>query len=186
MSTRRVAVVGVVYQVQPQPPEADNTRWFPAGAVTFGVEYRDVDPEALAATYASDPEAWAEIVANSPDGGFSDTGVSLHVNGAEDGHEYLRFDLFEDDPHYHYVWPSGDHNNVVPFDAVAYGDVYDFAFGRLRERLEAMLRQAHGDAVADRLDPAVQGPVIDEIEALARQVRDAQRAQSQAGTAAGA
>lgn len=177
-------MVGVVYQVQPQPPEAEHTQWFPAGAVTFGVEYRDVDPAALEATYGSDPEAWAEIVANSPEGGFSDTGVSLHVNGADDGHEYLRFDLFDDDPHYHYVWPSGDHNNVVPYDAVAHGDVFDFAFRVLRERLEEMLRQAKGDAVADRLDPSVQGPVIDQIEQLARQVRDVQRAQASAASEA--
>lgn len=166
-------MVGIVYQVQPQPPEPENTRWFPAGAVTFGVEYRDVDPEALAASYADDPEGLAEIVAKSPEGGFSDTGVSIHVNGSDDGHEYLRFDMFDDDPHYHYVRPTGDHNNVVPFDQVAHGDVLPFVFSSLRDRLDPMLRHAQGEGVADALDPAVQGPVIDEIEALARLVRAA-------------
>ena len=29
-------VIGTVYKVQPQPPEAAHTRWFPAGAVTLG------------------------------------------------------------------------------------------------------------------------------------------------------
>lgn len=168
-------MVGTVYQVQPQPPDPANTQWFAAGAITFGVEYRDVDPEGLAATYESDPEAWAEIVANSPEGGFADTGVSLHVNGTEDGHEYLRFDLFDDDPHYHYVWPSGDHNNVVPYDDVANGDVFPFAFGCLRQRLDTMLRHAHGDAVADQLVASVQEPVIDAIEKVAYEARDSQR-----------
>ncbi len=165
-------MVGTVYQVQPQPPEEADTQWFEAGAVVLGVEYRDVDPAALEATYADDPEAWAEIVENSPEGGFVDTGVSLHVRGADDGHEYLRFDLFDDEPHYHYVRPSGDHNNVVHFDPVAGGDVFDFAFTCLRERLVGMLRHAHGDAVADAVDPSVVGPVIDTVESIARSARE--------------
>jgi hypothetical protein len=168
-------VVGVVYNVQPQPPVAEDTRWYPAGAVTFGVEYRVVDPDALAATYGDDAAAMAEIVENSPAGGFSDTGVSIHVNGTDDGHEYLRFDVFDGEPHYHYVRPSGDHNNVVPFDPVADGDMLPFAIGCLRSRLGEMLRHAEGGQVADALDPAVQGPVIDEVEAAAVAALAAQR-----------
>lgn len=167
-------MVGTVYQVQPQPPDASNTQWFPAGAVTFGVEYRDVDPNGLEATYGSDPDAWAEIVENSPTGGFTDTGVSLHVCSTDDGHEYLRFDLFDDDPHYHYVWPEGDHNQVVPYDSAAMGDVFVFAFACLRERLDTMLRHAHGDVLADSLVAEDQGPVIDLVESVALAARDAQ------------
>jgi len=168
-------VTGVVYNVQPQPPVAEDTTWYPAGAVTFGVEYRVVDPAALAATYGDDAVAMAEIVEKSPAGGFSDTGVSIHVNGTADGHEYLRFDVFDGEPHYHYVWPSGDHNNVVPFDPVAHGGMLPFAIGCLRSRLGEMLRHAQGAAVADALDPAVQGPVIDEVEAAAVAALAAQR-----------
>jgi hypothetical protein len=168
-------MAGVIYNVQPQPPVQEDTRWYPAGAVTFGVEYRVVDPEALAATYGDDAEAMAEIVEKSPEGGFADTGVSIHVNATADGHEYLRFDVFEGEPHYHYVRPSGDHNNVVPFDAVANGDMLPFAIRCLRERLGEMLRHAEGDPVADALDPAVQGPVIDQVEAAALAALTAQR-----------
>jgi hypothetical protein len=168
-------MTGVVYNVQPQPPVAEDTRWYPAGVVTFGVEYRVVDPEALAATYGDDAAAMAEIIEKSPEGGFSDTGVSIHVNGTADGHEYLRFDVFDGEPHYHYVWPSGDHNNVVPFDPVAHGDMLPFAIGCLRERLGEMLRHAHGADVAAALDPSVQGPVIDEVEAAAIAALAAQR-----------
>jgi hypothetical protein len=164
--------IDTVYNVQPQPPEPAHTRWFPAGAITLGIEHRDVDPEGLAATYGDDDAAMAEIDEHSPDGGFHDTGVSIHVNGTDDGHEYLRFDLFEGEPHYHYVRPSGDHNHVVPIDPVAQGDLFDFAFGCLRHRLDAMLRHAGGAAVADALDAEVQRPVIDEVEVLARRLGD--------------
>ena len=37
---------GTVYGIPPQPPDENSTTWFPAGALTIGVEYRDVDPEA--------------------------------------------------------------------------------------------------------------------------------------------
>ncbi len=168
-------MIGIVYEVQPQPPEPADTTWHAAGAVTLGVEYRNVDPASLAATYGGDAAAMAEIEANSPEGGFSDCGVSIHVSGTDDGHEYLRFDVFDDDPHYHYVWPEGGHNNVVPFDRVAQGDMLDFAIGCLRARLDPMLREAHGASVADALDPDVQAPVIDRVEDLARRARTAQR-----------
>src|SRR5690606_35752057 len=117
-----------------------DTRWFDAGAVRIGVEYRDVDPEALLATYEGDADHLAELQARSPEGGFSDRGVSLHVCGADDGHEYLRFDVFDGEPHYHYVVPGAETlNNVVEFDAVAHGDMLPFALGCLRHRLAEML-----------------------------------------------
>jgi hypothetical protein len=37
----------------------------------------------------------AEVGANLPEGGVDDSGVSIHVVGAEDGHEYIRSDLLE-------------------------------------------------------------------------------------------
>lgn len=163
-------MLGVVYQVQPQPPEPEHTQWFQAGAVTFGVEHRDVDPAALAATFGDDAAAMAEIEEKSPEGGFHDSGVSLHVNGTEDGHEYLRFDLFEGEPHYHYVRPSGDHNHVVPVDTVVHGDLLAFALHCLRDRLGPMLAEAGGEAVASALDPNVQHPVLADVEQLARRL----------------
>jgi hypothetical protein len=167
---------GVVYHVQPQPPDPHSTRWIDAGAVRFGVEYRDVTPESLAATYAGNDSDMAEIVEHSPVGGFSDEGVSIHVCGTADGHEYLRFDVFDDEPHYHYVRPTLDHNNVVPFDPVADGDMLAWAIGRLRTRLADMLVHAGGASVSEALDPAVQGPAIDEVERLAVAAQAARRA----------
>jgi hypothetical protein len=167
---------GVVYNVQPQPPVEENTRWFPAGVVTIGVEYRELDPESLAATYGGNAADMAEIEANSPEGGFADEGVSLHVRGTDDGHEYVRFDVFDGEPHYHYVRPTGDHNNVVPFDAVADGEMLPWALGRLRHRLGEMLSEAGGAALAPRLDGALVGRALDEVAALAEQAQKAQRA----------
>ena len=164
--------VGIVYRVQPEPPDPEHTIWLDAGAVRFGVEPRVVDPESLRTAYAGNENALAEIEANQPEGGFYDSGVSIHVVGAADGHEYLRFDAFEDDPHYHYVEPSGVHNHWVPFDPVAGGDVLAFALRSLRERLDPMLRAAGGDAVADRLDPAELAPAIDELERRAIALRE--------------
>ena len=172
--------LGVVYTVQPQPPDPDDTRWFAAGAVTFGVEYRHVDPESLSATYGDDPGAMAEIAAKSPEEGFFDSGVSIHVCGTEDGHEYLRFDCFDGDPHYHYVAPTGDRNHVVPYDAAALGDVLAWAVDRCRTRLGEMLTNAGGARVAAQLDPAATGPVLDVVEAVATKARETQRAAQRA------
>ncbi len=162
---------GVVYKVQPEPPDPEACTPFEAGAVTFVLEYRSVDPERLAKAYADRPEDLAEILAFSPEGGFTDTGVSIHVFGTRDRHEYLRFDLFEDDPHYHYVHPSGDRNHWVPFDPVAGGDMFGFAMSCLRERLGPMLRFAGGDDVAAALDPRRIAPAVDALEQKARVLR---------------
>ncbi|HZP31659.1 MAG TPA: hypothetical protein VFC99_22085 [Acidimicrobiia bacterium] len=167
---------GVVYNMQPQPPVEENTRWFDAGAVTIGVEYREVDPASLVETYKDSPEDMAELEEKSPEGGFSDEGVSLHVRGTDDGHEYVRFDVFDAEPHYHYVRPTGDHNNVVPFDPVADGEMLPWALDRLRTRLGDMLAEAGGSALVPRLDPALLGKVVDEVGALAEQAQRNQRA----------
>jgi hypothetical protein len=173
-------VIGEVYNMPPQPPVEANTRYFPAGAVTIGVEYRDVDPASLEATYAGNEAHLAELAERSPEGGFNDEGVSIHVCGTDDGHEYVRFDVFDDEPHYHYVHrtaPGADVvNNVIAFDAVAGGDMLPWAIDRLRTRLREMLTEAGGRDVAARLDERLVRQAVDEVEALAEQARAAARA----------
>ncbi|MCF2530858.1 DUF7700 domain-containing protein [Yinghuangia soli] len=171
--------VGAVYGIPPQPPIAGNTRILDAGAVRIGVEYRDVDPEALRAAYAGNAAHLAELEEKSPAGGFSDEGVSVHVYDAADGHEFLRFDLFDAEPHYHYnhrPGPDGEVvNNVVPFDVTAGGDMLVWAFDRLRTRLPHMLAKAGGAELAERVDNAVLEPVLAEAQALAVAARSAYR-----------
>jgi len=99
-------MIGKVYGIPPQPHVEEDTRLVPAGAVTFGVEYRDLDPEMLRATYAGNEAQLAELEEKSPEGGFYDEGVSIHVFDAEDMHEYVRFDVFAGEPHYHYDWDA--------------------------------------------------------------------------------
>jgi hypothetical protein len=160
-------LIGKVYGIPPQPPVAENTTYLTAGAVTIGVEYRDVNPDNLLETY-KDTAYLDELLEKSPEGGFADEGVSIHVCGTDDGHEYLRFDVFDDDPHYHYIH-AGDEivNNVIDFDELAHGEMLPWVIERLRTRLPAMLPHAKGAPLAAKIDDAALAPVIDEVEVLA-------------------
>ena len=163
--------VGTVVGIPMQPPVAEKTREIPAGVVTFGVEYRTLDPESLERSYSTEEAHLAELRATSPPGGFSDRGVSIHVRGTADGHEYLRFDVFDDNPHYHYAHPAAPGepvvNNFVDFDAVALGDMLPWAIDRLRMRLAPMLTEAGGGHLVARLDHERIASAIDEVQPLA-------------------
>jgi len=138
------------YELMPIPPVDSQTEYFEAGAVSFGVEYRLLD-DAIAA--ANDLEG-----AEGQDGGgsFDDRGVSLHVFGsAAEGEtplEYLRFDCFDEDPHYHYVSWKQKSNEMIHLDPVADGDPLSWALERIRTRLPQMLERAGAADVAARVD----------------------------------
>ncbi len=169
--TRVQPAIGKTYNMPPQPADEEATTYLDAGAVSIGVEYRVVDPQSLRATYQGNAGQLAELEERSPEGGFYAEGLSLHVVAKADGHEYLRFDLFDDPPHYHYNHPvvDGVHtNNVVDYDTVTNGPMLDWTLERLRTRLPEMLRQAGGAAIADRVDPEALLPVLPEVERLAR------------------
>jgi hypothetical protein len=81
--------------------------------------------------------------------------VSLHVCGAGDGGaalELLRFDCFEEDPHYHYVSWREKSNEMLHIDPVADGDPLAWALERIRTRLPQMLERAGAADVAARVD----------------------------------
>jgi len=167
-------MIGKVYGIPPQPPIEENTRAFPAGAVSFSVEYRDLDPEMLEETYKDNPAYLAELREKSPEGGFADAGVTVHVFDTDDGYEYLRFDVFDDEPHYHYIHRTVDDsvmNNVIDFDAVAHGDMFRWTFERLRTRLAPMLEHAGGAELAQKIDADVVAQVLTDVEACAAVVR---------------
>jgi hypothetical protein len=174
-------VIGKVYNIPPQPPSESDTHYLPAGVITFGVEYRDLDPASLAATYAGNADHLAELEERSPEGGFSDEGVSIHVCGTDDNHEYVRFDVFDDEPHYHYIHHPDDNgdivNNVIEFDRTSLGEMLPWAIERLRTRLPQMLTEAGGGHLVPRLDAELLEGVIGEVEAMAeRAQRDRQAA----------
>lgn len=146
-------MIGKTYAIPPQPPIPENLITFEAGNVSIGVEYRDLDPEGLVTTYQDNPAHLAELLARSPEGGFTDEGVSLHVFDASDGHEYVRFDVFDADPHYHYNHRGSEVvNNVIEFDVVAHGDMLPWALERIRTRLPEMLTEAGGTHLVAGLD----------------------------------
>ena len=168
------AMIGKVYGIPPQPPVAEHTRVLPAGAVVLGVEYRVVDPESLRELYSTNPDHLDEFEHRSPYGGFYDQGVSIHVSGADDGWEYVRFDVFDDEPHYHYNHRHDDgtvENQVVDFDPVAGGDMLPWAIGCLRDRLVEMLEAAGGGRLVDQLDSSLIGEVLSEVVTTAEYVR---------------
>ena len=171
--------IGKVYNIPPQPPDAAHTRWIPAGAITIGVEYRDVTPENLVATYADSPDQLAEMLEKSPEGGFADEGVSLHVNGTDDGHEYLRFDVFDGEPHYHYVHrvPEGEEiiNQVVDYDVLGHGEMLTWALDCIRRRLPAMLPHAGGSDLVEKLDQRAIDDALTEVTELATAAQAAHR-----------
>ena len=171
-------MIGKVYNIPPQPPDEASTRRLPAGALTFGVEYRDLDPESLEETYKDNPAHLAELREKSPVGGFSDEGVSIHVFATDTGREYLRFDVFDDEPHYHYIHEPGPDgeivNNVIDFDVAAHGDMLPWAIERLRTRLPEMLAEAGAADLVPRLDQSLVDAALADVRRMADAARAAQ------------
>lgn len=161
--------VGTTYDIPPAPPDPASTDWFDMGPLRVGVEYRKVDPQALEKIYA-DTEHLAELEAASPEGGFTDEGVSIHVVSVADDHEFIRFDMFVDEPHYHYVDKAAGTNTLVFYDAVAHGPVVPWTLGQLRHRLPDMLRHAGGMDVADAVDAELGAAVAQGVEAHLREI----------------
>ena len=156
------------YDLMPIPPVDAQTEYFEAGAITFGVEYRLLN-DAIAA--ASHVEA-----AGGGDHGedFDDRGVSLHVFGEEPGgerQELLRFDCFDEDPHYHYVSWKQRSNEMLHIDPVADGDPLTWALERIRNRLPQMLERAGAPEVAARVDPRRIEEVLPKVSEAAWRAR---------------
>ncbi len=159
--------LGVTYEIDPLPLVEDDTTFFPAGAVTLGVEFRQVDVETLKAGFGEEL-----VSAENPT--IDAAGVSLHVLGTQDKKEYLRFDCFDKDAHYHYIeW--GVRQIVVPYDQAAGGDMLTWALDAIANRLDAMLRFAGADELAAAVDMEAVRVALTEVAPLAREAQRAQR-----------
>jgi hypothetical protein len=145
-------VIGTRYDVMPIPPVEAATRTFPAGPVCIGVEFRHVDAAVIDAAYGGITVRQAGEDTPQPPI-LNDRGVSLHVCDAASGAEYLRFDIFGDDPHYHYIRP-GEYQLVVPYDRAASGDMLAWTLRTLSTRIGPMLAFAGGEDLARRVSPA--------------------------------
>jgi hypothetical protein len=140
------------YDRMPIPAIDENTEYFEAGNIRIGVEYRVLNDAVTAV-------ARVNLMASS--GGetgkiteLDDCGVSLHVHGLMDGemYEHLRFDCFQEEPHYHYVGWRKKTNHVLHVDPVVDGDPLAWALERIRTRLPQMLTHAGADDVAAAVD----------------------------------
>ena len=119
-----------------------------AGAITFHLQYR------------------AQM---------ADQGVCIHVmgNATVEGKELLRFDCFDQVPHYHYD-PLGK-NERRELDKTTAGNPLGWALKQLRTRLPEMLERAGYGEVASRLDRDLVAAKMDEVEAEARSMALTQR-----------
>ena len=137
------------YDIMPIPPVEAHSELFEAGPVTIWVEYRLLD-EAIAAAHTVTEGYEGDIEA------IDDRGVSLHVfgepNPGAERIEYLRFDCFEEDPHYHYVSYEQNTNEMVHLETTALGDPLVWALDRIRTRLPQMLARAGAEELAGRVD----------------------------------
>lgn len=156
------------YNIMPIPPIEAQMKRFDVGPVTIGVEYRLLD-EAISAAH-TDAEGYAGDMANVD---ISDCGVSLHVFGRSGGeeYEYLRFDCFDEDPHYHYVSYKNQTNQMVHVDPVALGDPLAWAIERIRTRLPQMLTRAGAPEIAAEVDMVAVDQVLSQVAEAAYRAR---------------
>ena len=153
--------------LMPIAPIAEHTSFFEAGAVTIGVEYRLLTDE-IVNQHMDTQNTHIDL---GPD--IDDRGVSLHVytndgNGASS--ERLRFDCFDEDPHYHYVdWDAGT-NDIVQLDTVASGDSLAWALECIRTRLTQMLGRAGVEDTASVDSTALEG-ILPRVTECAYRVR---------------
>jgi hypothetical protein len=115
-----------------------------AGPITFMVEHRSVVQEGVEAG-----------------------GPTVRVLGSSDQHEYLRFDMFNVNAHYHYE-PPAEKERILMIDTVADGDPVDWSLERLRQRLQPMLVAAGAEPLASELDDATLTLALDKVEILVR------------------
>ncbi len=140
------------YDRMPIPAIESQTEYFTAGNIRIGVEYRVLTEAVAAANRAALASATGTVRGNLEE--LDDCGVSLHVYGLADGNwlEYLRFDCFQEEPHYHYVSWSLSANELLHIDPVADGDPLAWALDRIRTRLPQMLERAAAPHVAAMVD----------------------------------
>jgi hypothetical protein len=159
------------YSVMPIPPVEANTRWVEAGVLRIGVQYRLLDDAIAAAA-----EARLTAASGGERGqttGLDDRGVALHVCAQQDGEwrELLRFDCFQEDPHYHYVSHRDRMNDMLHLDPVADGDALAWALERIRTRLPQMLARAGAADVAARLDARALEEALPRVAEMAYRAR---------------
>lgn len=107
---------------------------------------------------------------------MDDQGLCLQVYADIDGQdtEILRFDCFDQSPHYHYG--PENHNIRLFMDKTTAGNPLGWTIGNLRHKLPAMVRRSGYDGLADKLEAhPLDAAKLDELEATSRQMANGQR-----------
>jgi hypothetical protein len=156
---------GISFDVMPIPPVPEHCVPVEAGPVTFVIESRLLTDEVLRALPGASVDASGTT--------YDDFGATVHVCDAADSLEYLRFDCFESEPHYHYINPAEGENLICRIDEVAEGDPIAWTVGRLRDRLPEMLDLAGAPrlAVTVREHHQQVEPAIEQVVDLLRQAQ---------------
>ena len=163
-------VVGDRFDMMPIPLREDATEFFAAGALAIGVEGRVIDPEIVVTGLGTLSAEQESTLREHQPADLDDSGPSVHVLDAATGTEHLRFDCFENGPHYHYVLPDEGYQVVVSMDAAACGDPIDFTIECLRKRLRPMLLAAGRGDLADLVDDNEVASVLPAVQQLARKI----------------
>lgn len=169
--------LGVDYDLPPVALVAERTVWFPAGAVTFGLEERAVGEAALRAAFTDEQRAGSAIADVHDDAFRDDGGLSVHVCDTASRRELLRFDCFAVTPHYHYL-PVGGGNRAVAFDTDANGEMIPWVATCLLSRLAVMLTRVGAGYLAARLDPAAVEAAVTALLARAERWKEEQHGQA--------
>ncbi len=149
----------------PIPMVPEHCTTIEAGPVQLVVEARTLTNDIIETTYRG---------ATETDVAFDDYGASLHVCGTADGLEHLRFDCFENEPHYHYIDQAAGANVVVRIDELAVGDPVEFSLACVEHHLGDMLRNCGVADLADAVG-ARPGEVRRAVERARRLMTDARR-----------
>ncbi|GAA0962579.1 DUF7700 domain-containing protein [Actinocorallia libanotica] len=154
-------VLGRSYDVMPIPMDPEACVEVPAGPITFVVEARVLTDEAINqnAVERGRPDA-------TYDTGIHDGGASVHVVETATGLEHLRFDCFDNEPHYHYIRNDEQANVLVRFDDFAEGDPHRWTVERLRHRLPHMLEYAGASELAEQVRGADLEAAVAQVEQL--------------------
>ena len=159
------------YSVMPIPPIEAHTSYFQMGPLRVGVEYRRLTDAVAAAAQLE--RADGEIRGQTRE--LDDRGVSIHIFGNQDGEEreFLRFDCFEEDPHYHYISWRERSNEMLHMDRSAIGDPVAFALECIERRLPALLERAGAADVAAEVDTIALARILPDLRNEAMRLRRA-------------
>jgi len=145
---------GQTFTFMPIPMIEKNAEWIDAGPVSFAVEVR---------VLAGMDEA----------AGAGAGGGTIHVFSPDHGEEWVRFDCFDDEPHYHYLDQRAKTNTVWTYDDAVNGPMTPWAVAALRSNLSAILRSAGAEALADGVErEGVDPAVYDRVAAALERARD--------------